>query len=158
MVDVRVSAASGTTADWAVSTVILGVGQLAWETDALVLRIGNGVDLEPNLPIVASGDTNNAAPVIDDSDADISATVVWSALNTQSKIAAAVQQANAYTDSQITGVQQGTTPRFDVAFQNSDGTWGNRPSAYCVFAFTTNGSTVAPTWMVTGVDVLFYRV
>lgn len=158
MGDVRVSAASGTASDWAVSTVILGVGQLAWETDNLVLRIGNGVDLEPNLPIIARSADGTATPIIDDSDAGVSGSTVWSSLNTQAKIAAAVAQANAYTDSVLLGVQQGTTPRFDVAFQNADGTWGNRPSAYCVFAFTTNGSTVAPSWLVTQVDVLFYRV
>lgn len=156
MVDVRVSAASGTSADWAASTLVLGVGQLAWETDTQILRIGDGSNLEPNLPIVAQPQTIQY-PVIDDNPTDVSNFAVWSSQNTQAQIAAALQQANAYTDQAMQGVLNGTGLPIAVAFQNSDGSWGNRPGASCVFAFTTNGSTTAPNWLQPGIDVLFYR-
>lgn len=150
MVDVRVSAASGSSADWAASTLVLGVGQFAWETDTLILRVGDGETLEPNLPIVAQG----AVPAveIDDADADVSGASVWSSLKTQSEINEALVTANSYTDQALQG-----GARIDVAFQNGDGTWPNRPVARVVFAFTTNGSTAAPVWLQPGLDVIFYR-
>lgn len=156
MGDVRVTAASGTAAEWAASPLVLGVGQFAWETDTQILRVGDGTNTEQNLEIVAQVGTP-LGPQIDDNPADVSGSSLWSSLNTQAQINAALVAANAYTDSAVRGVSQGQQPRLDVCFQNSDGTWPNRPSAYCIFAFTTNGSTTPPSWLAAGIDELFYR-
>lgn len=156
MGDIRVVAASGTAAEWAQATVILGVGQLAWETDTQIMRVGDGMSLEPALPIAAQ--VGPSGPQIDDNIADVSASVVWSALNTQAQINAALVLANAYTDQVVKGATTGNQqPRIDVCYQNADGSWPSRPNSFCVFAFTTNGSTTPPTWLVQGIDELFYR-
>lgn len=82
MVDVRVTAASGTSTDWAASTLVLSVGQLAWETDTLILRVGDGENLEPNLPIAASAaggggvDSNTLAAAEAYTDAQVASVTV----------------------------------------------------------------------------------
>lgn len=155
MVDIRVSAASGTSSDWAASTLILGIGQFAWETDTGILRIGDGVNLEPNLPVAAN--QNAVLLSIDDTYPATSGAAVWSALQSYNQDIATLRAAKAYADQAVSGALAGQQPRMDVCFQNPDGSYPNRPSAYCVFVFSTNGSTIAPTWLVTGVDVFFLR-
>lgn len=154
MGDVRLTAASGTSTDWAQSTVILGVGQLAWETDTQILRIGDGSSLEPNLPVLTQ---INAQDIQIDDSGNVSGSTVWSSLMSQSQDTATLTAANAYTDQAVKGVGQGQQPRLDVCLQNADGTWPNRPNAYCIFALSTGGSTTPPSWLVTGVDLFFLR-
>lgn len=154
MVDVRVSAASGTAADWAASTLVLGVGQLAWETDTGILRIGDGQSLEQNLPILAQ---ENSGIVINDVVAQASGNTVWSSLEALTQDQATLTAAKSYTDTAVKGALQGQQPRLDVCLQNTNGTYPNRPNAYCVFVFSTGGSTTPPTWLVPGVDVFFLR-
>lgn len=152
MVDVRVSAASGTSDEWAASGLILGVGQLAWETDTQIMRVGDGRNVEPNLQIVAQ--PIDPIPI---DDGNPSGGAVWSSLHTNAQIQAALKNANAYTDSGIQGILNGTTPRIDVCFQNTDGSWPSRPSAYFIMALSTGGSTTPPTWLKTGIDLFFVR-
>lgn len=141
MTDVRVSAATGLSTDWASSPLVLGMGQLAWETDTQILRIGDGVNLEPQLPILAQNSTNPVVTIDDSSTGQGNS--VWSSLQTSTQIAAALAAANAYTDK----VAGGFTQRVDVAVQNADSTWPVRPSAYVVFAFGISGALTPPSWM-----------
>lgn len=157
MVDVRVSAASGTSDDWAASTLVLGVGQFAWETDTQILRIGDGQALEPNLPIVAQGQDLGSQLAIDDGNPSSGA--VWSSLKTQAQDTATLTAAKQYTDQAVQASPSATALVYAVV-QNTTGTWASRPAVgaqQVVFWFQIVANTPPPAGFMLGNDQLIVR-
>lgn len=47
---------TGTTQDWLDSDLVLKVGEIGWDRTLEIAKIGNGVDLWPNLPEFGNGE------------------------------------------------------------------------------------------------------
>lgn len=156
MAEYRVSAASGTSDDWARSPLILGIGQLAWETDTRVLRVGDGINLEQDLPIAAQEKTDSPF-VIDDS--KVSGSSAWSSLKSQSADSATLIAAKQYTDQAVQQSPAAGSAVYAIV-QNANGTYPARPSVggtQVVFWFQIVANTPPPAGVMQTNDQLIVR-
>lgn len=56
---------TGTAAEWAASTLVLGDGEVGFDSTGNVLRIGNGVDVWSALGVVAGGNSGTSKTIPD---------------------------------------------------------------------------------------------
>lgn len=145
---IRYTFAVGTADDWATQNPVLAMGQPGYEYDTNVMRIGDGQTTFTSLPALTGLDLTSLI-----NDAGTSGSKVWSSSKASSADNAILVAAQKYTDAAL----QGVSSPFGVVFQNSSGTWPNRPATQVVFAFAYPGLFTAPSWLVANVDTYFLR-